>query len=79
MGFNSEFKGLIETEFSFAEGVTDGHIDRHKEANSRFSQFCERPIKSKYFLVPTNLNDLLFYRRDRMSLLRVTKRIFKFY
>jgi len=23
-------------------GRTDGRIDRHDEANSRFSQFCER-------------------------------------
>jgi hypothetical protein len=24
-------------------GRADGHRDRHDEANSRFSQFCERP------------------------------------
>ena len=29
-------------ELSHAEGRTDGQIDRHNEANSRFSQFFER-------------------------------------
>ena len=27
-------------------GLTDGHRDRHNEANSRFPQFCERAWKS---------------------------------
>jgi hypothetical protein len=26
----------------FPSGKKDGHPDRHDEANSRFSQFCER-------------------------------------
>jgi hypothetical protein len=27
------------------DGQTDGQTDRHDEANSRFSQFCERAYK----------------------------------
>jgi len=27
------------------DGQTDRLVDRHDEGNSRYSQFCERPIK----------------------------------
>jgi hypothetical protein len=40
-----EFR-LVGTEFFHADGWMDGRTDgqtaRHDEANSRFSQFCER-------------------------------------
>jgi hypothetical protein len=32
----------VEAEFLHADGRTDGHTNRHDEANSRFSKFCER-------------------------------------
>jgi hypothetical protein len=28
----------------YADGETDGRTDRHDEADSRFSQFCERVV-----------------------------------
>lgn len=30
---------------------TDGQIDKHEEANSRFSPFCERAVKKRSFCV----------------------------
>ena len=38
------------------DGRTDGRTDRHDEANSSFSQFCERPL----YLIMV-LQDLGFY------------------
>jgi len=35
----------VEAELFHAHGQTDGHTERHDEANSRFSQFCERASK----------------------------------
>jgi len=32
----------VGAEFLHADGRTDGRPERHNEANSRFSQFCER-------------------------------------
>ena len=32
----------VGAELFHADGRTDGPIDTHEEANSRFSQFCER-------------------------------------
>jgi len=32
----------VKAKFLHADGRTDGHTNRHDEANSRFSQFCER-------------------------------------
>jgi hypothetical protein len=32
----------VGAELFHANGQTDGRTDRHDEANSRFSQFCER-------------------------------------
>jgi hypothetical protein len=31
-------------EMFHAEGLSDRRTDRHEEANSRFSQFCERTL-----------------------------------
>jgi len=43
MGFNSGFKGLMKIRPVGAELFhADGRTDRHDDANSRFSQFCER-------------------------------------
>jgi len=32
----------VGAELFHVDGRTDGRTDRHDEANSRFSQFCER-------------------------------------
>jgi hypothetical protein len=32
----------VEVHLFHADGGTDGRTDRHDEAKSRFSQFCER-------------------------------------
>jgi len=32
-----------------ADMRTDGRMDRQNEANSRFSQFCERALKKRLF------------------------------
>jgi hypothetical protein len=31
----------VTTEFSHADGPTDGQADRHDEPNKRFTKFCE--------------------------------------
>jgi len=36
---------LVGAELFHAERRTDGQTDRHDEANSHSSQFCERPYK----------------------------------
>jgi hypothetical protein len=33
---------LVGAELFHADVQTDGHTERHDEANSRFLQFCER-------------------------------------
>ena len=35
----------VGSEFFLAEGRTDGHKDRHDEADKRFSQFCKHAKK----------------------------------
>jgi hypothetical protein len=41
-------------EFFPAEGRLDGQTDKHDEANSRFSQFCERAWKQTLCLKTWN-------------------------
>ena len=38
----------VEAELFHADRGTDGRTDRHDEASSRFSQFCERTKKGKF-------------------------------
>jgi hypothetical protein len=43
--------------FIWTDGRTNGQTDRHNEANSRFSQFCERAWNSCQILNDMGIND----------------------
>ena len=46
--FSTDFRKILKYQISWkselfhVDGRTDGQVDRNDEANSRFSQFCER-------------------------------------
>jgi len=42
----------VGAELLHAEGHSDTRTDRHDEANSRFSQFCERASKYSVSFAP---------------------------
>ena len=42
---------LVRAEVFHADRRTDGRKDEHDKANSRFSQFCEKRLKSASFFI----------------------------
>ena len=51
---------FYENPSSGSRMLTDGQMDRYDEANSRFSQFCERSLK-KIVLKPNKMKGLRTY------------------
>jgi hypothetical protein len=45
----------VGAELLNAEEQTDRQTDRHEEANSRFSQFCESTFKKRLAFMPFGL------------------------
>ena len=50
----------VGTELLHADRQTNGKTERHEEANSCFSQFCERALDNS---IPDNKNDLKFFKK----------------
>jgi len=64
----------VEAELFHADRRTDGRMDRHEGANSRFSQFCERVKKkeSRNSSSHTEIRDTLFPLGEKLGFRRLS-------